>query len=59
LPSILSCRLIPARYDISEEGREIFGLDELDSQKIGSASPLSEAPFLFKNDEVVEDIPKL
>ena len=59
MTSSLSCRLIPARYDISEEGREILGLDELDSQKIGSASPLSEAPFPFENDEVVEDIPKL
>ena len=57
--NVIIGRLIPARYDISEEGREILGLDELDSQKIGSASPLSEAPFPFKNDEVVEDIPKL
>tara|TARA_B100001750_G_scaffold190851_1_gene161102 strand:- start:339 stop:1481 length:1143 start_codon:yes stop_codon:yes gene_type:complete len=57
--NVIIGRLIPARYDISEEGREILGLDELDSQKIGSASPLSEAPFPFENDEVVEDIPKL
>ena len=53
-----SCRLEMALHGPAE-GREIFGLDALDSQKIGSASPLSEAPFPFKNDEVVEDIPKL
>ena len=57
--NVIIGRLIPARYDISEEGREILGLDEADSQKIGSASILPESPFPFENDEIAEDIPKL
>ena len=52
--NVIIGRLIPARFDMSEEGRKRLGLDEPESQPVGVLPPVPEHAVPFELEEVIE-----
>ena len=57
--NVIIGRLIPAQYDMSEEGRERLGLDELIPEPVPMLPRPGEPPYPFETDEPVEEVPSL
>ena len=57
--NVIIGRLIPARFDISEEGRERLGLDELEAEPVGvlqGPQDLSDEPTPFGSGDQTEEL---
>ena len=57
--NVIIGRLIPARFDMSEEGREHLGLDELEPEPVAVFPGPAESPSPFDLDDPLQDIPSL
>jgi DNA-directed RNA polymerase subunit beta' len=57
--NVIIGRLIPARYDMSEEGRKRLGLDEPEAKPAGFLTARSDASDPFTAEDTVEEIPSL
>ena len=57
--NVIIGHLIPARFDLSEEGRQRLGLDELEHAGVGVLSGSTEAPPTWDIEEVLEEVPGL
>ena len=59
--NVIIGRLIPARYDMSEEGRERLGLDELQAgpEPVSLLSDLADRPSPFDSDDTMAELPSL
>ncbi len=57
--NVIIGRLIPARFDMSEEGRERLGLEEPEAEPAGFLTASSDAPEPFPAEDTMEEIPSL
>ena len=57
--NVIIGRLIPARYDMSEEGRERLGLEETRPQPVPVLSDPVEDARPFEFEDAMEEIPQL
>ena len=60
--NVIIGRLIPARFDMSEEGKERLGLEELEKEKpepVGILPGFADGPDPFGYDDNIQDLPAL
>ena len=57
--NVIIGRLIPARFDMSEEGRERLGLDELEKEPVALFPGPPERPHPFDLEDTMEELPSL
>ena len=58
--NVIIGRLIPARFDMSDEGRERLGLEEAETlEPVGALSDAIDRPPLFQSDDGLEGLPAL
>ena len=57
--NVIIGRLIPARFDLSEEGRKHLGLDELELERVRMLDTPDQEPAPFELEETMEGFPSL
>ena len=57
--NVIIGRLIPARFDISKEGRDRLGLDELERERANALEAAIDDPVPLELDERLEGFPSL
>ena len=57
--NVIIGRLIPARFDLSEEGRKHLGLDELELERVRMLDAPDQEPAPFELEETMEGFPSL
>ena len=55
--NVIIGRLIPARFDLSEEGRKRLGLDEPEAEPVGIFAGAPEESMPFALDDAIEETP--
>ena len=57
--NVIIGRLIPARFDLSEEGRDRLGLDEFKPQPVPIIPSIGEGPLPIDVEDAMEQVPSL
>ena len=57
--NVIIGRLIPARFDLSQEGRDRLGLDELEDEPVAIFPGTADRPDPFGREDTIEEIPSL